>query len=676
MTANGTTASSRFLDPVEPITASDDELRSHLEDAELPPLLPALAYATGDRSLLRPHLRPDQALLALPQSGLTDGQQEEVRALALQALCRYRDAGSVPVPPPGDIELLSMLEHAVGATGMAPYLPLLEEELAYRGEDRRAPGWRLDQVAPGRAMRVVVIGAGMSGILAAHRLRQAGIEVMVLEKNDEVGGTWYENGYPGCRVDNPSHSYSYAFAQRHDWPYHFSTQPVLLDYFRRCAEVFGVRPIVRFGTEVVSATWHEPTCRWGLRVRGPGGEEEMEADAVVSAVGQLNRPSYPDIPGRSDFAGLSFHSACWDHRIDLTGKRVAVIGTGASAVQFVPEIAAHCARLLVFQRTPPWLAPTPEYHQAVPAGLRWLYRHLPSYAELNRFCMFWKLGDGFLELARVDQDWDGGEASVSAANDFMRATFTDYLKEQFANRPDLLEAAVPRYPVFAKRVVRDNGAWPASLQRDNVSLVTAHIERITPEGIVTADGEQHQADVLIFGTGFEASRFLTPMTVTGRDGVELHARWDGEPRAHLGITVDGFPNLFCLYGPNTNIVANGSIVYFSECGVRYILGCLELLARTGHQALDLRPSVLQTFSEEVDAANRRMAWGRSAVNSWYKNASGRVTQNWPLTLLEYWERTRQPDAAAFELLGPPAPAVDPTGAQSGDSRSRTGRRSR
>lgn len=651
MTTTGAPAPSRFLDRVEPITVDDDELRRHLHDAELPPLLPALAYATADLSLLRDDLRPDQALLALPQGGLTAEQQEEIRHLALQALRRYRDAGSPPVPPPGDAELLSMLEHAVGAAGMAPYLPLLEEELAYRGEDRRAPGWRLADLAPGRVLRVVVIGAGMSGILAAYRLRQAGVEVVVFEKNDEVGGTWYENAYPGCRVDNPSHSYSYAFAQRHDWPLHFSTQPVLLDYFRRCAEDFGIRPHVRFGTEVLSAAWQDGEQRWVVRVRGPQGEEEVTADAVISAVGQLNRPSYPDIPGRGDFAGPLFHSARWDHRVDLSGKRVAVVGTGASAVQFVPEIAPSCARLTVFQRTPPWLAPTPEYHQPVPEGLRWLYRHLPSYAELNRFCMFWKLGDGFLELARVDEDWDGDETSVSAANDFMRAMFTGYLHEQFAGRPDLLEAAIPRYPVFAKRVVRDNGVWPATLQRDNVSLVTTGIERITPTGVVTADGVHHEAEVLIYGTGFEASKFLAPMRVTGRGGIELHERWAGEPCAYLGIAVDGFPNFFCLYGPNTNIVANGSIIYFSECGMRYILGCLELLARTGHRALDLRPPVLESFGRQVDAANRSMAWGRSGVNSWYKNASGRVTQNWPFTLLEYWERTLRPDPADFELLG-------------------------
>jgi 4-hydroxyacetophenone monooxygenase len=644
------TGPSPFVEAIEPITESDDEIRAHLSDAEIPPLLPALAYLTGDLSLLREDLRPDPSLLALPQSGLTEDQQEAARSLALDVLARLRDGGCQPAPPPSGGDLLRIMEHAVGGADMDAYLPLLEEELAHRGEDRRAPGWRLDEVAPGSELRVAIVGAGMSGILAAHRLQQAGVPFVVLEKNDDVGGTWLENTYPGCRVDNPNHNYSYSFAQRHDWPLHYSTQPVLLDYFRRCADVFGVREHIRFRTEVLSATWSERRLRWTLRVRTPDGEDELEADAVISAVGQLNRPSFPDIEGRESFAGPSFHSAQWDHDLDLTGKRVAVIGTGASAMQFVPEIAPDVDDLLVFQRTPAWMGPTPDYHDEVAAGLRWLYGHVPSYAELNRFCIFWRMGDGALESARVDEDWDQGELSVGATNDVARLILTGYIEGQFADRPDLLEHAVPRYPVAAKRIIRDNGVWATALKRDNVRLVTTGIDRITPTGIVTADGVAHEVDVIVYGTGFQASRFLTPMSVTGRGGVDLHERWDGDARAYLGIAVPGFPNLFCLYGPNTNIVVNGSIVYFSECGVRYILSCLELLLRTGHRALEVRKDVHDEFNEQVDAGNRAMAWGRSGVNSWYKNERGRVAQNWPFTLLEYWQRTLRPDPDDFDLV--------------------------
>jgi len=241
--------------------------------------------------------------------------------------------------------------------------------------------------------------------------------------------------------------------------------------------------------------------------------------------------------------------------------------------------------------------------------------------------------------------------SVGPMNAMVQMLFTEYLKAEFADRPDLLEVAIPTYPPGAKRMIRDNGVWAAALKRDNVRLLTGGIAEITPTGIVGADGEVHEVDVVIYGTGFTASKFLTPMTVSGRDGVDLHEHWQGEARAYLGVTVPGFPNLFCLYGPNTNIVINGSIIYFSECGVRYILGLLGMMLADGHRAVDVRKDVHDTFNEAVDAENARMAWGVSEVNSWYKNASGRVSQNWPFTLLEYWQRTLRPDPEEYQLSG-------------------------
>jgi 4-hydroxyacetophenone monooxygenase len=639
-----------FDTELEPIEATDDELRQYLAEAELPPLLPALAYATGDLSLLRPDLRPDPALLVLPQGGLTPEQQEMTRQVAFGALVALRDAGSRPAPAPGEDALLQMMEYTVGGSDMQAYLPLLEEELSYRGEDRRAPSWHKDELAPDIEFNVVIIGAGMSGVLAAHRLSQAGVPFVVLEKDGDVGGTWLENVYPGCRVDNPNHNYSYAFAQRHDWPLHFSTQDVLLDYFRTCAEAFDVRSQIRFNTEVLSATWDESAARWVLEVRNEVGEDTLYANAVISAVGQLNRPKYPtEIKGFGTFAGPSFHSARWSHDVELAGRRIAVIGTGASAVQFIPEVARDAGRVLVFQRTPPWLGPTPDYHDEVSVGQRWLYKHVPSYSEFNRFAIFWRMGDGVLDGVRVDPGYPPRHNAVSAANDVVRTMFEGYLQSQFADRPDLLAKVVPDYPPGAKRILRDNGIWPETLKRENVELITTDIAAITPSGVRTADGVDHEVDVLIYGTGFHASEFLTPMQVTGRGGIDLHEHWGGEARAYLGVSVPGFPNLFCLYGPNTNIVINGSIVYFSECGVRYVLGCLGLLLGSGRRTLEVRKDVHDEFNERVDAENKLMAWGHSDVNSWYKNASGRVSQNWPFTLLEYWERTREPDPEDFEL---------------------------
>lgn len=643
------TSPSPFVAGTEPITETDEQLAAMLAEAELAPLLPALAYLTGDMSLLRPELRPDPLLVSMPFNGYSDDQQAQIRALALDALRAYRDGGCVPAPAPSDADLLRMMEWTVGGEGMDAYLPLLEEELAFKGEDRRAPQWRLEDLAPGSDLDVVIIGAGMSGILAGHRLQQAGVPFTILDKNDDVGGTWLEASYPGCRVDNPNHNYSYSFAQRHDWPGYFSPQPVLLQYFRDCADAFDVRRHVRFGCTVQRSVWDDVAKKWTVHYIDPAGSERsITASAVISAVGQLNRPKYPtEIEGFGSFDGIAFHSAAWRHDVDLTGKRVVCIGTGASALQFAPHVAEQAASLVITQRTPPWMGPTPEYHDAVAPGLTWLYGHVPGYSEFNRFSIFWRMGDGVIDLVRVDPEWQSDGSSVNMMSEFTRLTLLEYYKAEFADRPDLLEKVVPNYPPAAKRMLRDNGIWPRTLKRPNVELETRRIARIIPTGIEMEDGTVHECDVLLYGTGYEASKFLTPMQVIGRDGIDLHEQWGGDARAYLGVTVPHFPNFFMLYGPNTNIVINGSIIYFSECGVRYILSLMESLARHGATEIEVRQDVHDEFNERCDAENQAMAWGWSSVNSWYKNDLGRVAQNWPFTLLEYWQRTKAVDEAEY-----------------------------
>ena len=636
--------------PIEPITATDVEIRTFVEDAQLATLLVAVAHATGDLDLLRPDLRPDPSNLFDPDGGLTPDQTAEARDLAAAALVRWRDAGSVPAPRPGDADLRRLLAYVVGDEQLDEYLTLLLEELALGGEDLRAPGWRKDEVAPDVPFTVAVVGAGMSGILAGHRFGQAGVPYVILEKNADVGGTWLENTYPGCRVDVPNHLYSYSFAPT-EWTQHFSSQDVLLDYFRSCADDFGVREHVRFGTEVLGATWSDETGTWSVRVRdvASGDEEVLEVQALVSAVGQLNRPSLPDIEGRDRFAGPSFHSAQWDHTVDLTGTRVAVIGTGASSVQFVPHVAEAAAELVVFQRTPNWLLPAETYHEDLPDGVRWLLHAVPAFAQWYRLHLFWRMHEGLLPAARVDPGWVSETGSISAVNEMLRGFLLDFLRAGFADDPDLLEKVTPHYPPIAKRILLDDGTWARTLRRDDVELCTDDIARIAPTGVETADGVLHEVDVIIYGTGFTASDFLVPMEVVGRGGVELHERWGGDARAHLGICVPDFPNLFLLYGPNTNIVINGSIIYFSECEVRYVTEAVRLLLETGHRSLSVKPEVHDAFGVAVDEANRQMAWGASDVNSWYKNATGRVAQNWPFSLLDYWERTQRPDPAEYEL---------------------------
>jgi 4-hydroxyacetophenone monooxygenase len=638
-----------MVDLTRALADTDDEsVAAALELGVLPPLLAALAGALDDLSLVPAHLRPDLSVFMDPTYGLSAEQLTEGRALALEALRRLRD------DPPHQVralpleELRPLLAFVTGGGASDEYLELLRDELAL-GEDLRAPRWRREDIAPDRPFRVAVIGAGMSGLVAAHRLNQAGVEVVVLEKNDDVGGTWLENSYPGCRVDVSNLFYCYSFAQRDDWPQHFSSQDVLLDYFRSVADRFGLRPLIRFGTEVRSAELDEATMEWTLTVRDATGESTLQADAIVSGVGQLNRPNIPDIPGAASFAGPAFHSARWDHDVDLDGKRVVVIGTGASAAQLVPEIAERTEHLTILQRTPAWFLPTPDYRDDVEPEVAWLLRNVPGYTNWLRFWNFWQNVEGLMVAARVDPEWDGGGQSVSQVNELVRQLFAQHLQAELADRPDLLEKVMPSYPPFSKRFIRDDGAWSRTIMRDDVDLVTTPIAEITPDGVRTEDGVLHEADVLVYGTGFTASDFLMPMRIVGRDGVELHDRWKGDARAYLGITLPGFPNLFLLYGPNTNIVVNGSITYFSECEVHHVVGCIKALLEEQAKALEPSQAAHDAYNQEVDAENLRMAWGVATVNSWYRNATGRTAQNWPFSLREYWQRTREPDLDDFVL---------------------------
>ena len=632
----------------EPLTADDETIRKALDDAFLPALLPALAQATGDFSLLREDLRPPGSPLAMLQGGMSEDQQSAARDVAFDALKVLRDGGANAEQRPIEDDVRRIHQWMTASPASEDYIPLLVEELAPSGQDPRAPTWQADADTK---FLTVIIGAGMSGIVAGTRLKQAGVPFVIIEKNADVGGTWLENTYPGARVDVSNAFYSYSFAQKIDWPNSFSPQEVLLDYFRECADEAGIREHIRFNTEVVSARFDEERCIWSVRLRSADGSEEtIDAEALVSAVGQLNQPKMPDIPGVESFEGPSFHSARWDHSVDLKGKRVAVIGTGASAAQFVPLIAKEVDRLHVFQRTPAWFFPVPNYHEETPAGLQWLFRHVPHYMHWYRFWLFWTTSDGLLASAMVDEDWEPNGLSVGAANDQLRQLLTMSLKAQYAERPDLLEKTLPTYPPAAKRILLDNGSWPEALQRDNVELITDGIKEITPEGVVTEAGALVKVDVIIYGTGFHASEFLMPMEIVGRNGVTLTEQWDGDARAYLGITVPNFPNFFLLYGPNTNIVVNGSIIYFSECEVQYVLGCLRMLVKDGRRAMDCKQDVHDAYNERIDAANLQRAWGASDVNSWYKNDRGRVTQNWPFNLLDYWQQTREPDPADYVFL--------------------------
>ena len=642
-------ASGNYFD-WDPIHDDDDVIRSALEHANAPVTLAALVHLTGDVELLRGDIRVDHSRARDLQCGISTEQQAIVRTRALEVLADYRDRGC-PAPPRLATESLrEILRFITGQELDEDCVRFLIEESEFENDDAYGVGG-FDTIPADIRHRfhVVVVGAGMSGLLAGYRLKQAGLSFTIVERSSEVGGTWHENVYPGCRVDNPSHVYEYSFA-RHDWPQYYCAQPVLKSYFERCASDFGLRPHILFEREVVGADFDEASGTWDVTLQDRGGTTTtLKANALICATGQLNQPRLPDLDGVGAFEGPAFHSARWDSTLDLSGKRVAVIGTGATAMQFVPEIARQAGEVIVFQRTPPWIYPSPDYRASVPAGEHWLINHVPYYARWYHFLLFWLDGEGLYASVTKDPAWPHQERSVSAANDALRKLMIRSIQRELDGDEELIAASIPKHPPCGKRLLLDDGTWYRTLRRDNVQLVTETIDRIAAGGVLTTDGVEHSADVLVYATGFHASRFLWPMRIRGRDRRDIREHWGDDPRAYLGIVVPGYPNLFCLYGPNTNIVITGSTIFFSECGMHYVMGCIRMLFENGYHSLECRKEVHDAYNVVIDEGNLQVAWGAPNVRSWYKNKAGRVTQNWPFKLLEYWNRTRTPDQEHFHF---------------------------
>jgi 4-hydroxyacetophenone monooxygenase len=629
-----------------PFALEGEGLALALADADVPALLPALAFLTGDTTILEPALRPvaaSEVVGKAPQGGLGADAQVRARALAAATIEGWVTRGRPDAPEHDDATLLEILRYIAGPVG-ADQLPLMRHQLGLATSARSEAAVEFPE-----SLHVTVIGAGMAGIAAAWHLKQRGIPFTILERNNDVGGVWHENRYPGVRLDTSNFSYSYSFAQ-HDgqaWQHYYSPGQLVERYCQKVSEDFGIRESIEFDTTVESATYDDDAGRWTVHVRSrDGAERDIHTSALISAVGQLNNPSYPQIPGQESFAGASWHTARWEDDVDLTGKKVAVIGTGASAFQVVGQVAPHVESMTIFQRTPPWVVPTPTYTTELPEGLQWLFSNLPWYQRWYRFAQFWGNVEGRRRFALVDPEWDQ-PGSVSAINDELRRALTKALEEDFADRPDLLETMTPAYPPYAKRMLRDAGSWASALKQPNVEVVTEPVTGIEPGGVATSDGHLHAADVIIYGTGFTPSQFLAGIEVYGRGGVSLHDQWRDDPKAYAGITVPNFPNFFMLFGPNTGLVVNGSIVFFIEAEVEYVMACLEWMAEDGLTSIEPTDEALDSYYERIDEAATQMAYGIPGVTNWYKSSTGRVTQNWPLSTVEFWDMTRGPDPTHY-----------------------------
>jgi 4-hydroxyacetophenone monooxygenase len=623
------------VNPVDP-----SALTAALAEANLAVLVSALAHLTGDLTLLERY-RDDPRKF---DHGRGPGTlpAAEADAIRAEAFAVLTVPDGVPDRPALDeASLHRIMEFCAGEEVVPDYVALVEEEANFDGLDHRRFVWdRRPPDAVLREFRVGIIGAGLGGLCAAIRLEQAGIPYTVFEKNADVGGTWFENTYPDLRVDVPNHFYSYSFFPNPDWSDYYARREELADYIERVAKEYGVLPNIRFRTEVQEATFDEARGAWRVCVSGPdGAQEHVDVNALISAVGMLNRPSIPDIPGLESFEGPWFHSARWSHDVELGGRKVAVVGTGASAMQFVPAIAPEVEQLLIFQRSRHWVTPNPNYHRGVSDAEKWLFAHVPGYAGWYRFLMFWNSADRMYPAFRVDPGWPDQDRSISRTNDKLRRIMTAHVEEQLADRPDLVPQVLPDYPALGKRMLQDNG-WFRTLLRDDVELVNERVARVEPHAVVTESGTAYAANVLVLATGFQPNKYLWPMKITGR-GKVLHDEWGDDPRAYLGITIPGFPNLFCIYGPNTNPVV-GSVVFVLECQVDYIIRAIAAMLEHGFSTMECRQDVHDEYNARVDAEHEHLVWRHPRVHSYYNNEAGRVTTNMPWKLLEYWRMTREP----------------------------------
>ncbi len=606
-------------------------LADAMEHANLPSLVAALYQLTGDARWLADPYRPTRSrgMEDNDTGGFAPGTQAEIRAAAVDAVLAWADGRQPAVPAPTGAALLELLALAVGEPVPPEYEPMTAEDMGFRP----APAPKV----PSSDFRVVVIGAGVSGMLAAIQLAEAGIEHVVLEKNEDVGGTWLENAYPGAGVDTPSHLYSYSFAPRR-WSTHFGKRDEVLGYLRDVADAHDLRKVIRFGTEAASAVYGGR--RWTVTTTA---DETFEADAVITAVGQLNRPKIPPLPGMDTFHGPIFHSARWPEDLDVTGKRVAIVGTGASAMQIVPAIAGRAGHVAVLQRSPHWAAPNAVYFSPIDDAASLLMEHVPFYRRWYRTRLAWNFNDRVHAALQVDPQWEHPERSVNAVNDAHRRVFTRYMESELAGRPELVEQALPDYPPFGKRMLLDNG-WYAAIRRDDVDLVTAPVAKVTPTGLRAADGTEVDADVVVLCTGFETQKLLWPLEIRGRGGRTIADAWGPDDAdAHLGITVSGFPNLFLTCGPGTVLGHGGSFITIAECQVRYIVEALAGMIEGEIGAVEVLPEVHADYAARHDAAHEAMIWTHPGMRNWYRNPAGRVVCALPWRIVDYWTMTRHVD---------------------------------
>lgn len=613
------------------------QIESGVRVANIPALLMTVYQFTGDPGWLGDKFRPTRGrgLDDNDTGGLDPEIQDEIREAAVDVFLRLQDgeAPAMEVLEPTDI--VEAMAIFMGEPIAPEYGQMLATEYA------RRTGHTVETIEPPRAnsgFRVAIVGAGVGGISAAQRCHELGIDFVLLDHSPAPGGVWWKNSYPGAGVDTPSHLYSLSFA-KHDWSKHFALRDEIQQYLADAlGMVTGERAPVRFNVDVRRMEWSEAEATWTLTLEQSGETSKLTVNAVICSVGGLDRPSIPKLPGDEKFEGRAFHSARWPKDLDLDGKRVVIVGTGASSMQIVTAIAAEVERLTIVQRSPQWVAPFGKFRKSIPEDLRAILAAFPLYYGWYWLRLFWQFGDNVLESLRIDPAWPHPERAVSARNDAHRKFFTAYIKERLGDRLDLLPSVLPDYPPFGKRILLDNG-WYDALRRPNVELIASEAIALDREGVITAEGH-HPADILVWATGFQASRFIGSVDVIGRSGRTLRDTWEeNDSRSYLGVAVPGFPNFFTLGGPNS-FPGSGSIMFWLELQARYVCRTIATMLDRDYASIEVKQDVHKAYNDLIDREHAQMIWTHPGMTTYYRGESGRVVFVSPFRNVDFWERLR------------------------------------
>ncbi|WP_404366296.1 flavin-containing monooxygenase [Sphingomonas sp. MMS24-J45] len=645
MTAMQATGSDHGLLPGETLDLA--LLRQGVEEANIPALLLCLIQLTDDARWMQDPFVPrrGRGLDDNDSGGFSDDLQRTIRDAAYDAILAWSNGAPFALPRPTNARLAEML-------GLAMSEPVPEEY-----GDVVAFSMQFDTPPPPavakRPLKAIVIGGGISGMCAGIELSRAGIDYVIFEKNDDFGGTWWENRYPGCGVDTPNLTYTFS-CKPADWEHYFPLQGEIEAYLLETARSFGLYDHASFGTKVDRAEWIAAESKWRVTTTDGGGHSEThEADIVMSAVGILNIPKYPHIPGLDSFTGEVLHTSNWRDDVDLTGKRVAVIGNGASGMQVAPAIADQVAEMTIFARSKQWIAPFPQFRKPVPEGVRYLMRVFPLYRRWVEQRLSWTFNDRVHGTLTRDPEWSDPSRSINAVNDGHRQFFTRYYEEQLGDRQDLLPLVLPDYPPFLKRMLLDNG-WFRTLRKPHVRLIPEHLAEVRGDTLVAASGEEVQADAIILATGFQTTNVLGSYEVIGRDGLVLREVWDGDnAAAYLGTLVPGFPNFFILLGPNVGAGHGGSMIRNIENQAHYAMRIIDSLLEHDAASVEVREDVYRSYVAKLDAAHEKLVWTHPGAENWYRNSRGRIIAITPWRNDAFWRMTRaaDPEDLAFATAG-------------------------